>query len=351
MNRYKADVLIPVCKPDEKLDRLLTMLSLQTVVPEQVILMLTLTGGKEDGELRRKYAVDVPGYFHKGCLPDAYKKAGWWIQSGRSTKEIKKIDIELYTLPQTEFDHGGTRNAAAGLANHDFYIFFTQDAVPDNEHTIEYLLESFEDPQVGAAYARQLPAFDAGEIERYTRRFNYPPHSCLKTAADKEKLGIKTYFCSNVCAAYRKTAYEEMGGFVLHTIFNEDMIMAAQLISAGYAICYAANSRVIHSHNYNCRQQFSRNFDLAVSQIEYKEYFGDVKSESEGVRLVAATAKYLIKKRKFHLLPKLVFQSGAKYLGYRLGRAYENLPPAWVHTFSMNKNYWKYREEEGENHG
>ena len=56
------------------------------------------------------------------------------------------------------------------------------------------------------------------------------------------RLGIKTFFCSNVCAAYRREIYEELGGFVKHTIFNEDMIYAAKAVEAGYAIAYAADA-------------------------------------------------------------------------------------------------------------
>ena len=39
----------------------------------------------------------------------------------------------------------------------------------------------------------------------------------------------KTYFCSNVCAAYKKSIYEEIGGFVKKAIFNEDMIYAGTM--------------------------------------------------------------------------------------------------------------------------
>ncbi len=343
-NKYYADVLIPVYKPDEKLDHLLTMLAMQTILPEHVILMMTLTGAELDQELLQKYAVSIPNYFHAGKLPKEFRDTSWWQQGGYSEKEIKRMDIELYTIPKKKFDHGGTRNAAADLSNEEFIIFMTQDAVPENEKLIEYLLESFEERQVGAAYARQIPTEDAGEIERYTRIFNYPETSYLKTAKDKKILGIKTYFCSNVCAAYRKSAYDELGGFVCHTIFNEDMIMAAKLIEAGYAIQYAANAKVVHSHNYNCKQQFKRNFDLAVSQIEYQKYFGNVKSESEGIRLVIKTMKHLFHIGKWYLLPKLIMQSGAKYLGYRFGKKYQTLPPAWVRAFSLNKEYWKQKE-------
>lgn len=65
---------------------------------------------------------------------------------------------------------------------------------------------------------------------------------------------------------YRRSIYEKLGGFVKHTIFNEDMIFAGKLIQEGYAIAYVAEARVVHSHNYTNRQQLHRNFDLAVSR-------------------------------------------------------------------------------------
>ena len=50
------------------------------------------------------------------------------------------------------------------------------------------------------------------------RNFNYPEQSKIKTKADLETLGIKTFFCSNVCAAYNRKIFDELGGFVKHTI-------------------------------------------------------------------------------------------------------------------------------------
>ena len=47
------------------------------------------------------------------------------------------------------------------------------------------------------------------------------------------------------------------------------MIYAAAAIQAGYRIAYAAQARVVHSHNYTFRQQFCRNFDLGVSQAAF----------------------------------------------------------------------------------
>ena len=132
-----------------------------------------------------------------------------------------------------------------------------------------------------------------------------------------------------------------MGGFTFPTIFNEDMIMAGNLIKAGYAVFYAADAQVIHSHNYTWIQQFKRNFDLAVSQADHPEIFKDVPSEGEGIRLVKSTCFYLIKKGRPWLFPQLVFSSAFKFLGYRMGKNYRKLPRRLVMKFTMNPDYWK----------
>lgn len=302
----KIDVVIPVYKPDEKLERLVEHLRKQSVKPNRIIMIHTDAGDRE--QIKNQY--------------DAIET------------------VELHHIKKEEFDHGGTRNYGASLSDTPYILFMTQDAVPVDTHLIEEILKPFEDKSVATVYGRQLANSNAGAIEKYTRLFNYPAVSSIKSNKDLERLGIKTYFCSNVCAAYRKEVYEQMGGFVLKTIFNEDMIMASKVIQAGYSIAYSAEAKVIHSHKYTYWQQFTRNFDLAVSQQQYKEIFSGIKSESEGIRLVKNTAGYLLKAGKFYLIPDLVLQSGFKFLGYKLGSRYESLPKKVIKTCSMNKSYW-----------
>ena len=91
----------------------------------------------------------------------------------------------------------------------------TQDAIPEDEYLVERLLESFENPKVALAYARQLPAKDCREIEKYTRSFNYPEQSVIKYKSDLQTMGIKTFFCSNVCAAYNRNIYDMLGGLII----------------------------------------------------------------------------------------------------------------------------------------
>ena len=152
---------------------------------------------------------------------------------------------------------------------------------------------------------------------------------------------IKTYFLSNVCAAYNKATYEALGGFTEQAIFNEDMYYAAELIDSGYRIAYQAEAKVIHSHNYTCMQQFHRNFDMGVSQACRPEIFQNIPSEGEGIALVRKTASSLIKRKKSWMIALLVIQSASKYLGYLMGKEYRKLPRAVIRFCTMNPAYWE----------
>lgn len=263
-------------------------------------------------------------------------------ETGIFPKELKNLSdkIRISKIKPEQFDHGGTRHEGAMQSHTDIIVYMTQDAMPVNEYLIEELVKAFDNEKIAAAYARQLPNSKCNVIERYTRAFNYPEQSRIKSMEDLETLGIKTYFCSDVCAAYRKSVYESLGGFEEKTIFNEDMIMAAKIIQSGGLVKYVAEAKVIHSHNYNCKQQFQRNFDLAVSQVEHPEVFQNIKSESEGMRLVKNTMIYLIKIKKPWLIIKLISQSGFKYMGYCLGRKYSQLPMWLIKKCTMNQRYW-----------
>ena len=310
-DRKKVDVVIPTYKPGKKFSRLLKMLQRQTWPVGKIIVMNT--------------------------------EKSFWNEHG--FEGIK--NLEVHHLTKEEFDHGETRNRGMRFSRADIVVFMTDDVVPADEHLIEALVKAFEQrgPEGEAvimAYARQLPDKDCPLAERYTRSFNYPEESCVKTRADLEQMGIKTFFASNVCCAYDREKFWFQGGFIRRTIFNEDMIFAGKaLLQDDYAVAYAAGARVIHSHNYNCRQQFKRNFDLAVSQADHPELFGCVRSESEGIRLVKSTARFLIRRGKPWLVPGLVVKSGFKFLGYRAGKCYRLLPKWLILKLTMNREYWK----------
>ena len=305
MENIKVDVIIPVYHPGKEFSVLLERLTEQTAVIHRIIAMNT-EENYWNKELEQKYPL-----------------------------------LEVHHLKKSEFDHGGTRAWAAELSDAEIMVFMTQDAVPADRNLIENLVKALEkEKMIAAAYARQLPNEMCSFAERYTRSFNYPEKSYVRTQRDLSLYGIKTFFCSNVCAAYKKEIYQELGGFVRKTIFNEDMIYAGKLIQMGYGIAYAADAKVIHSHNYSCMQQFHRNFDLGVSQAEHPEIFAGVPSEGEGIKLVKKTINSLIQKRKIWLIPGVILQSGCKYAGYLSGKNYRKLPRKMILWCTMNREYW-----------
>ncbi len=307
------DVIIPVFQPDRHFARLLMMLEKQTYPVNRIIVINT----------EKKY----------------------WNASGYEGLD----NLTVHHVTREQFDHGASRNLGAGFSRADIIIFMTDDAVPQDVYLVERLTAALNQrgpkgERVAMAYARQMPARDCRTIERYTRSFNYPGKSVIKTKEDLPELGIKTYFASNVCCGYWRDIFEKQGGFVNRTIFNEDMIYAAGVIRADYAIAYAAEARVIHSHNLSPLQQFRRNFDLAVSQADHPEVFLNLPSEGEGIRLVKQTAEWLLRQGKFWLLPSLIVSSGCKYAGYCLGKRYHSLPGFLVLMCTANRTYWEKRK-------
>ncbi len=309
--QYSVDVVLLTYKPQEQVFNLIEALENQTYPLRKIIIINT----------EEKYFDRL--FYGTGFL-EKYK------------------NIEVHHISAKEFDHGRTRNKAVKYSKADMFVCMTHDAVPNDENLIENLVSAVTaEKSIAAAYARQLPLPDCREIEKYTRSFNYPEESQVKAYSDIKKLGIKTFFCSNVCAIYKREIFDEIGGFVKKAIFNEDMIYAANAINKGYKISYAAQAQVLHSHNYTCMQQLRRNFDLGVSQAEHPEIFENISSESEGIKLVKDTIKHLCITKNKRLIPYLIVSSAYKYLGYQLGTHYKSLPYGIIKKCSSNKTYWK----------
>jgi len=243
--------------------------------------------------------------------------------SDDTVKLAKDAMFSVFSIPQSEFNHGRTRNQAVRFAENfaDVLVFMTQDAILASPDSLEKLLVPFSDPEVAAVCGRQLPHHEATPLAVHARYFNYPSESRVRTMADISALGIKTAFMSN-------------------TILAEDMYLAAKMILSGYKVAYCAEATVFHSHNYTLKQEFQRYFDTGVFQQEQKwiqQKFGS--AASEGKRFVLSELKFLSIKSP-HLIPKAILSTCVKWLGFKLGYYYYRLPYKWCRVFSMHKGYW-----------
>lgn len=316
------DVVIPTFHPDHKLLRILELLKKQK---NPVRCVRIINSGREGFEQ--------------------------FLKEENLTEESLRESFPFLVLehiPAAEFDHGGTRSRAfSECGGADYILAMTQDALPADGDLTRRLREGLEQAEdIAVSYARQLPNPDASCEERISREFNYPDEPLVKSQEDVKRLGIKTYFCSNVCAMYRREIWEKLGGFPKKAIFNEDMIYAGKALQAGYRICYAAKACVYHSHSYTARQQFHRNFDLGVSQAQNPQIFGGLSSEGEGMHYVKAVIRRMKQEHELQKVPGVVLRCAARLLGYRLGKAYEKLPGRLVLACSSNQSFWKETHSE-----
>ncbi len=313
----QIDIIIPVYRPDDRFSILIRRLMAQTILPHHIYLLQTVEGEQD------------------------------------RLVQVRDERISVHRILKKDFDHGATRHygamlAAAGTEEERdrsgcYLLYMTQDAIPVDRELLERLVEPFADGDTAISFARQIARQDADILEKLTRLHNYPPTDQLKGRADRERLGIKTYFCSDVCAMYRQDVYQKMGGFVRPVIFNEDMIMAARVIEAGYQVAYCSRARVFHSHAYTCMQQFHRNFDLGVSQAQYEEIFKDISSEKEGAGYARDTLLYLERHGELGKALYFVLQCGFKFLGYEMGKNYSRLPRRLVLACTTDPSYELFR--------
>ncbi|MBE0515252.1 glycosyltransferase family 2 protein, partial [Sulfurimonas sp.] len=229
----------------------------------------------------------------------------------------KQYTENVVVIPQSEFDHGGTRAKAAKMAKGEILVFLTQDALPFDEFAIENIVKAFSDEKVGAAYGRQLSYSETTLFGKHLREFNYGENSYIRSLEDKNHYGLKTAFLSDSFAAYRKSALEGIGWFKDGLILGEDTYAGAKMILAGHSLAYVAEAKVYHSHSYTVWQEFQRYFDIGVfhkCEDWILREFG--KAEGEGMKYIKSEVNYLLANGAWYLLPEFFVRNAMKYTGY-----------------------------------
>ena len=267
------------------------------------------------------------------------------------TPSISKSEgFQVFTVNPAQFNHGGTRQwaleqaIASSTAQPEFVVYLTQDALLDGPQAIDNLLTPLQDPQIAAAFGRQLAKPNAPWMESHARQFNYPPQSRTVQAKDKSRLGLKVCFFSDAFAAYRLKALQAQGGFPKRVPLGEDTYVAGKLLLSGHSLRYEAQAGVYHSHHYNAIQDFQRMFDTGVFHAQnpwLRDEFGT--AEGEGLRLARSQFEFLKQIKDTHWvlgLFQMVTRNLLKLTGYRLGLHHHLLPMRLKLAFAMHKPYW-----------
>lgn len=246
------------------------------------------------------------------------------VDSASEDKTIELVQkhkrVRLLEIDRQDFNHGTTRDMALNESSGDFVCFLTQDAVPVSDDYLKRLVAPMvEDSNIALVSGRQLPKANARRFEQLVRDFNYPDTPSVRSKGDLKKFGIKTFFASDTCSAYRRSAYLECGGFD-HVNTNEDMLMAAKFIASGMKVAYEPRAEVYHSHNLTPSQQFARNRAVGFFLETHADDLMQASEIGEGGRLVKAVSSQLL--REGNLVEFIAFgvDCCARLLGNRAGR-------------------------------
>ncbi len=259
-----------------------------------------------------------------------------------SDRVAADLGFEVDRIDPLTFNHGRTRQAALDrfCQGRDFAVFLTHDAVLEGPKSLTELLDAFTNPNVGAAYGRQLPHPDAGPFGSHSASFLYPPVSEIRTLADAPRHGIRTAYISNSFAAYRLKTLAECGGFPSSLILGEDTHVALHMLLAGWSVSYRADALVRHSHEYSIFQEMQRYFDFGVLHAQLPALLQRLgEPEGDGLRFVRSELRYMRAAAPWRL-PEVVIRNAGKYFGYRLGRIFRKLPNSLRRRLSMTKGYW-----------
>jgi len=260
-----------------------------------------------------------------------------------SVELARSAGARVHEIPPSQFNHGSTRNLAAGLAGGDVLVFTSQDAYAPEETWLAALVAPLaEDGSLAGAYGRQIAHLEATPPERFFMDFLYGERARTQRAAGVHELSMETTLFSNVNSAIRAELLERFP-FVDDIIMSEDQEWSRRVLLDGYALSYVPEAAVRHSHPYTLGQAFRRFFDSGVSAD--RAYLAGAKPSSavlrrQALRYVREELRWLWTTGHRRWIAYSAAYEAAKFAGLQLGIRHARLPYAVKMRLSALPEYW-----------
>jgi len=164
--------------------------------------------------------------------------------------EIRKYTDRTINIPKGTYVPGRVLNQGMEASHGEFVVFLNSDCTPQDELWLKNLLAGFTDDNVAAVFGRQIPRPDCHPILAKDTEDTYGDGSNQK---------YWRHCFSMASSAIRRSVWEEMK-FDEDVQYSEDIDWTWRARQEGYEIRYAADSIVMHSHNYTLRQFYRRHY-------------------------------------------------------------------------------------------
>jgi rhamnosyltransferase len=192
------------------------------------------------------------------------------VDSGSSDgtqDRLRAAGFRVEPIPQSEFDHGATRDRGIAMSTGDVIVLLVQDATLLGTDWLAKMVAPFEDPDVAGVWCRQIPrpgcqpVLDRrirgwpGRGEVVSKR-RLEPGQKLSDLEPFEQLMHSAF--DNVASAVRRSVWDR---FKLGPRrFGEDVYFGKRVIEAGLAIAHQGEAAVIHSHDRSAWSEGKRTF-------------------------------------------------------------------------------------------
>ena len=242
----KATICIPTYNGQDYIDDILKMLFVQNVDYKYEVLIID--SGSTDNTLN---------------IINKYKK--------------KHPNLRLHQIPNSEFGHGKTRNLAAKMANGEFIVYLSHDAIPASSKWLSMMLSPFEiSKNIVAVLGKQVPRQHCVPMLKYEINQVFSQQGSdtgITLYSRKKKFSYTTHelavmsFYSDVNSASRKKFIVDIMPYK-DVSYSEDMIFGKDIIEAEYTKAYTPFGSVIHSNDVSLNKYKNRLFDETYTMLK-----------------------------------------------------------------------------------
>ena len=197
---------------------------------------------------------------------------------------VKSYPCRLIEIEPGSYYPGKVLNDAVKQADTELIVFQNSDVLQLGPHCLERLVGAFDNEEVQAAFARQVPRPEADPWVRRDYAASFPAEGDAP-----EWLPYSLPF-----AGLRKSLWEQRP-FYTDAWASEDSEWGLWARSQGYKIQYVPDCTVMHSHNYTLSQIYGRRFVEGEADAFIQ---GD---DDSLLKMVYRTCKSTLNDAVFHL--------------------------------------------------
>lgn len=192
------------------------------------------------------------------------------IDSGSRDGTLERLQrhgFRVASIPQREFDHGGTRDRGIAMTTGDVVVLLVQDATMQGSDWLAKMVEPFADPQVAGVWCRQIPRPGCQPVlDRRIRGWpGWGDGVTRKRLPDGVRLDelppfeqLMTCAFDNVASAVARTAWQRFPFGPRR--FGEDVHFGKRAIAAGLTLAHQGAAVVVHSHDRSAWAEGKRTF-------------------------------------------------------------------------------------------